>query len=537
MNDPLDDSSLRAAALKAERERLAARRAARRKREADHAAWRALGVEPEAIADVRQVLLELTTVAGEAAQDAVRSALDAPPAPDLRRAVADVLRSLAPSLAAAFLRDLQEMGFPLLEPHLVPAVRLLAQDELRPDQLAEAQKVSAGHAWTLYVDVLAVDAGREPVAPRLLVEKAPLMVVGRYLEDARREVYSDWWDVRPPEERAYLTARTRPELLTDQDVEALGWDEELHRRRLASGQGYEPGPDEDHIELFELITAAARGEVDVLDRLEELLPDENASVVRSVRRGAVTGTWAEDILADKGLWRLLARLLPDDRPVDPAAGPFFRWAAFWRAYELTKAGRFADAWAQIKKSAPPARAFAPLDKELQNLRAYLTLMREGAEEKKFLDHAVELLLPMKKDPVVGANLKWLRRRLRQTRNEREMKENPYLLLGVDQGVPTAVWKASWRRLRKRNSGDVDVVSKVNEAKDLIERLERAGSDGRAEIFTVPLRTERLSPGRGKPWKLLVPDPTPLPPPRTALPRTEVARLHAEALTAILDGVR
>src|SRR5690606_13892331 len=128
MNNPLDDSSLRAAALKAERERLAARRAARRKREADHAAWRALGVEPEAIADVRQVLLELTTVAGEAAKDAVRSALDAPPAPDFRRAVADVLRSLAPSLAAAFLRDLQEMGFPLLEPHLVPAVRLLAQD-------------------------------------------------------------------------------------------------------------------------------------------------------------------------------------------------------------------------------------------------------------------------------------------------------------------------------------------------------------------------------------------------------------------------
>ncbi|MDB4873121.1 MAG: hypothetical protein JWL97_4125, partial [Gemmatimonadales bacterium] len=511
-----DGSDARAMALEAERQRLAAKQARRAGAipSADLAAWHTVGVAADAVANVRHVLRELLAVAGPAAvaveYESIRACLQAGPDPGLGRTVAQLLRTLPGERTAEFLRDLQEVGLPLISADQLRTVRILAQPDDTADQLQEARSVDEEPQWRLFADTLAVSRGLEPAERRVFVEKAPLAAVDQYLERSKEGISSAWWRKRPVGERRYLTARTEPDQLTVDMVQALDWREELHRRRLSSGLGYEPEEGEERIELFDLLVAAGAGNTEVLDRLAALLPSENAAVVSAVRTGALLASWSPQVQDDRGLWMLLIRAWAPDDIIDPERSPFHKWAAWRRCYDLTLAGRFGQAWVQTQMFPMGGKPTAPIDKEIQNLRAYLTLVRDDLDEIKALNQAGALLQALAPHPIAKANYEWVRRRRNLTRNERGLGENPYLHLEVDHGAPTGVWKAAWRRLRKQHGDDIDLLSSINKAKDLIQALEYEAVDGRAQVFIIPLDPKRLNPQNGKPWKLLVPAARPLP---------------------------
>ena len=85
----------------------------------------------------------------------------------------------------------------------------------------------------------------------------------------------------------------------------------------------------------------------------------------------------------------------------------------------------------------------------------------------------------------------VRRQSQLTTNDRRPWENPYLILGVDHGAPPEVWKQAWRRTRAEKAHDIDQLSRVNEAKDMIMTLERDGTNGWGRGVHRPARCEDL----------------------------------------------
>ena len=259
-----------------------------------------------------------------------------------------------------------------------------------------------------------------------------------------------WWGDRAVDQRRYLALRTR--------------------------------------ELPDLIDAAVSGDATVLDQLEEVLPDGNAEALRRVRACAITGEWSADFYDDRGLWLLMFRLWAPAAPLSPDAGSFHRWAAFRLAYDLTLSCSYDAAWEQVSAFAVLPRPATRLQKEVENLRAYLALVRsEGSEPMR---QALEILRGIRNYKAGSANYEMARRQSKQTINERGSFENPYLVLGVEHGAQTAVWKRAWRRARAESGDDVDQLSRVNEAKDRITARER---DGAEPMFVVPLYADTLTP--------------------------------------------
>ena len=117
------------------------------------------------------------------------------------------------------------------------------------------------------------------------------------------------------------------------------------------------------------------GDVTVLRRLEERLPKGNAAVLRGLHAGAERGDWPAEFDNDRGLWLLMLRLWAPEGIIRPARSAFHRWAAFRRAYDLTLNGSFGTAWSQIAAFAAQSKPATRLQKEVENLRAYLMLVR------------------------------------------------------------------------------------------------------------------------------------------------------------------
>ncbi len=335
------------------------------------------------------------------------------------------------------------------DPVPLPALRALAYAAPRtlgPDALDG----DWGPAWRRFADVVRIIHGRVPEDPRDFVEHAPLSAVDAYVDLVDGEVDPSWWSGRVFDQRRYLALRTR--------------------------------------ELSHLIAAAVSGDVTVLDRLEEILPAGNAEALRRVRACAITGEWSPDFYDDRGLWLLMLRLWAPAGPLSPNAGSFHRWAAFRRAYDLTLTCSYDAAWEQVSSFAVLPRPATRLQKEVENLRAYLTLVR--GEDSDAMRQAMEILRGIRDYKAASANYEMVRRGSKQTINERGSFENPYLVLGVEHGAQTAVWKRAWRRARAESGDDIDQLSRVNHAKDRITARER---DGVERMFVVPLYADTLTP--------------------------------------------
>lgn len=335
------------------------------------------------------------------------------------------------------------------DPGPLPALRALAYADLRvldPDALDG----DWGSAWRRFADMVRITHGHVPEDPRDFVAHAPLPAVDAYVDLVDGEVDPSWWSGRAVEQRRYLALRTR--------------------------------------ELSHLVDAAVSGDVTVLNRLEEVLPAGNAEALRRVRACAATGEWSPDFYDDRGLWLLMLRLWAPTGPVSPKAGSFHRWAAFRRAYDLTLTHSYDAAWEQVSAFAVLSRPMTRLQKEVENLRAYLVLVRDGDNDP--MRQAMEILRNIRDYKASSANYEMVRRRSKQTINKRGSLENPYLVLGVEHGAQTAVWKRAWRRARAASGDDIDQLSRVNEAKDRITVRER---DGAERMFVVPLYADTLTP--------------------------------------------
>jgi hypothetical protein len=272
------------------------------------------------------------------------------------------------------------------------------------------------------------------------------------------------------------------------------------------------------------------GDVSVLDRLEEVLPAGIGEAVRRIRAGATTGQWSPDFYEVRELWLLMLCLWSPARPISPNAGSFHRWAAFRRAYDLTLSRSYGAAWEQVSSFEALPRPATRLQKEVENLRAYLILVRD--EDSEPIRQAMEILHGIRDYKADSANYELVRRQSKRTRNERGTFENPYLVLGVEHGAQAAVWRRAWRRARVKSGNDIDQLSRVNEAKDRITAREQNGIE---PMFFIPLYAETLTPYTQRAWVHLpwgpIPNST-----RDSLPQA-IDELRMEALLELIGTMR
>ena len=381
-------------------------------------AWRGLGVPAEAIDRVRAALRALASCTYAAAEpwasQVIMDALDGWPVAGVPIAAVELLRAMQGPGPAALACELQLAGLPIVPGNALSALQSLAQPSLNSVN-PDAMFAGWGPKWRCFADMALISASLKPLDPRGFVSQAPLPAVDVYVDVATELPEPHWWSNRPPEERRYLTARTRPVQLHEEDLAALGWWEEFHRRRYAQGLPYRAQEGGDS-ELFRLLDAAASGEISVLDRLTELLPPANAAAVRQLRAGAETAQWPIDFYSDRGLWLIMVRLWPPSQVIDPGRSPFHRWAAFRRAYDFTLERSFDAAWQQITAFTELSSPATSLQKEVENLRAYLTLI--GSAQTDALERAISLLKGIGGSRVASKNLQWARSRRRLTVNDR-----------------------------------------------------------------------------------------------------------------------
>jgi hypothetical protein len=542
----MPDAALRRTrAIELERVRLALRKTARQGDAIDTAAelaWQQLGVPVSALARVRSSLYDLASAAlrempvneDEAGTiDAiwvVKEALSEAPAEHLLSAVHDLLRAIPGTRSAILACELQAAGFKVFSSSALPAVRCLAEPSLGSVDVSSLCS-DWGPRWRRFADLALIITGRSPLDPGGFLSQAPIPAVDAYIETLGEPPHPEWWANRPPDERRYLTARTRPALLDADDLLTLGWWEEYHRRRYLQGLSYQAEEDADS-ELYRLLDVASHGDISVLDRLAELLPPDNASVIRQLQEGAAPHQWPVEFYEDRGLWLIMARLWAPGKVIDPARSAFHRWVAFRRAYDLTRERSFDAAREQINAFGEPPKVATPFQKEVINLRAYLTMIRSA---DKGLDEAIALLKGIRRSPQAGKNLAWLRKRKTVMVNEREPAENPYLVLKVAHGAPATGWRRSWMAIRSASKADMDALSAANEARDRILALERDELVDQGRVFMVPLDRQFITPHLIQPSPLLVPKPAPFPS-RTDEQRLSAAmdKLRQEALTEFLS---
>jgi hypothetical protein len=128
----------------------------------------------------------------------------------------------------------------------------------------------------------------------------------------------------------------------------------------------------------------------------------------------------------------------------------------------------------------------------------------------------------------------VQRQSQLTTNDRQPWENPYLILGVDHVAPPEVWKQAWRRIRTEKAHDIDQLSRVNEAKDMITTLERDGTNGWGQVLIVPLDAKTLRPFTEQVSRHLLPGPHPYPNRTRHLLAQAVEQLRSEAIRELLS---
>jgi hypothetical protein len=307
-------------------------------------------------------------------------------------------------------------------------------------------------------------------------------VIDDYLDRPSTEGQElDWRDRADADECRYLQARIDPASLSLDQVNELGWEEEARRRRFLAGEAVEDREDG----IYSLLNAVADGDLQALKSLVPLLPEPQANLATRLLNSEGPADIPIDMLNDRGLWPAYYELWGSpNEPVDPSMSDYHTWAAFDRAYGLVIKREFDLARDQLKNLAVLPRD-SPLRSEVINLRAYIAVIDDR------LVNARALLLKIDSDPVARANASWILRRIGQTTNERGLRENPYLFLGVDHGTPRSVWRKGWADLQHRFHDDINELSVIGDAKDMIVELERSEDpSGLRRVFVVPLDPAR-----------------------------------------------
>ncbi|MFC9285698.1 hypothetical protein [Streptomyces sp. NPDC057052] len=433
----------------------------------------------------------------------------------LVRAAADAAsRQDDPVTGVSLLVMAQDHGLDVFDGRLDDRARALLEDKPLP-LLGEP-----GSMWQIYQDDRRLTETNLP-APRqkALLANLPRPLLDDYIDE-------EWIGAVPERDgtsrAAYFRARLDPATLTDEEMDLLAWP--LERERREAGPGTEPGRDwpQDWRLLVRLQADDAKA---VEEEWTDLLPPTRKllDTLREVRR---TGEVPDDLLADDRLWVLLERLHPSVRSASNKR--FNGWVgvrtlirAVRQMYRAHLHGD--DETAEQRRRAALTMAARlrhhsqPVRWEAQNVQAYLRAGQEVAESLKLLEQDAEGRPPVR-EQLGGGAVATLRRNRSfledRQGGERDQPLNPYLVLGVPDGVGD--WKKAWRALRKEldDSGRV----RINRAKDMIEKAEREQRE--VPRFAVPLAPHRWNDPVGTSHRLELP-PEPLQ--RLTVPPTDSDR--------------
>ncbi|WP_158717613.1 MULTISPECIES: hypothetical protein [Streptomyces] len=446
--------------------------------------WRRAGVfGADAVRRVERLLTDLVNTASGQGEEpdwalgTLRQCLDGDPVAQLPSAVRALLDHRTADDTVTTMTVIHACGLPWLTPHgqtwlehlLGPGPAVLSR-EGRP---STSEDVSGAFAlqYALQQDELA--ALPRPVRDRVL-PWAPLGTVDDLIDagvvtrdDAPWERRSDPW------ERNYLRARLAPELVDRETAGAIGWQQYLRRERFLDGQDTES----EEGELYDLLQRAAEGDTNVLKELEYVLPRTLVLRLRHIKDGALTGNWEPDVLADRGLWRLMSALWEPKAAVQPRRSAFHALAALRHAYDCICAGELKRARAQVNRFLDHEDGDPLQYAEALNMSAYLALLDEDLNTALF---ALTRVVAIRQ--AAEPNLDLIKRRQATQRNDRPHPSNPYLELGLPN--QSVVWKQRYRDLRREFADDREEAARLNRAMRRIQQAEQR--EDWSDFFILPL---------------------------------------------------
>ncbi|MGW9494211.1 hypothetical protein ACWG5P_07415 [Streptomyces prasinus] len=492
--------------------------------------WRRAGVfGADAVHRVERLLgtlVDARSGGGEApdwALGTLRQCLDGDPLAQLPSAVRAVLENRAADATVTTMTLIHECGLPWLTPHgqawlehLMGSAPTALSRETRP---SVSEDVSGAFAlqYALRHDDLttlprAVYARILPWAPLGTLDD--LIDAGKVTRDDKP------WELRPDQqERDYLKARLAPALVDRRAAEAIGWQQFLQRQRFIDGEdtGGEAG------ELYDLLQRAADGDISVLKELEYVLPRALVLKLRHIQDGALTGNWEPEVLADRGLWRLMSALWEPKAAVQPRRSAFHAVAALRHAYDSLRTGDLKRARAQVSRFLDYVEGDPLQNAEAWNMSAYLALLDED------LDGAlISLTRVAGSQPAAEPNLDLVKRRQNTPRNDRPHPSNPYLELGLP--TQSTVWKQRYRDLRRQFADERGEAARLNRAMRRIQQAEQ--DEDWSDFFVLPL-DESMFMFPDDPPTTLVPPVEPMPRQTTPQAPDDVATIRRRAVADLL----
>ncbi|MFJ7946814.1 hypothetical protein ACIQ6K_24635 [Streptomyces sp. NPDC096354] len=347
----------------------------------------------------------------------------------------------------------------------------------------------ADSTWQLYADYerLRQHGDLPPEAQEQLLVRLPLPVVDDLIDTGcitSKAVPHD--GVRS----LYLQARLTPSRVDDSGLDALGWDSEKERRGFW--------------------LRLARGDVAVLDEPGFRGADEHA-LAAELRQIGESQVIPDGFAGREWLWCALERLAPQAQVNLRRSKRFTGWYMVRRLHRTLLAAHravlqqsrkegalFRRAW---EEATALERVWSVASWEAKNVLAYLLVVNGDGGPR--YDEALETLSPThgrgtREDALssIGrSNLESNRAVLRQLQQRWEDDHvlNPYVVLGVHDHAPEAVWKGQWRKLRAEL--DEDGEAAVNQAKDAIQAQERGHAA--VPVFTLALMPQTwAAPGVG-----------------------------------------
>ncbi|MCW1098065.1 hypothetical protein OJ963_29910 [Streptomyces sp. RS2] len=446
--------------------------------------WRRAGVfGADAVQRVERLLSDLVgTTPGEGeepdwALGTLRQCLDGDPVAQLPSAVRALLEHRTVDDTATAMTVIHACGLPWLTPHgQVRLEHLLGSGpDLVPREGRPSTSEDGSGAFALQY---ALRHNELTALPRLVQDRVlPWVPLGTVddLIDAGAVTRDDLpWERRSdPWERNYLRARLAPELVDRQTAEAIGWQQYLLRVRFLEGQDTES----EEGELHDLLQRAAEGDTSVLKQLEYTLPRPLVLRLRHIKDGALTGNWEPDILADRGLWRLMSALWEPKAAVQPRRSAFHALAALRHAYDCICAGDLKRARAQVNRFLDDEDGDPLQYAEALNMSAYLALLDEDLNTA-----LIALTRVAATQQAAEPNLDLLKLRQATPRNDRPHPSNPYLELGLPN--QSAVWKQRYRDLRREFVDDREEAARLNRAMRRIQQAEQ--QEDWSDFFILPL---------------------------------------------------
>lgn len=411
-------------------------------------------------------------------------------------------------LAAEVLVDLTTAGVLSLEPSTEAVLTSLALDIPRPAPEADDAYVT----WSLAARLV-----RDPAPVLLRSEHA---VLNRRLVDEalqRKALPPD--ALLAPDLDLYLTARTVPERLREEQVAALDWRDESVRRQLLHGSV--AGDVDGCSPVMVALARITRGEdvASALDLLEQHGNESQAVLARLLRQPCGTdGTVPAALQEDRSVWPLvLTRLgdrLTDVVRAEPEA-PFSQWAGL---VELRRSVYTRDPQYGLRISEPLVAVLTrnAHGVELRTGRAVLR-MHAG-------DHRGALRDAKKADQLGKSKI--TKRNLAIVGSERPADRlSPYLVLGMS-GDDARDWRDVHAALYRERWRHPEEAAALNWASAALEGV------GVPDLgwFTYPIReAPYVARGRG----LLRPVATPLPRLTDPLTTADLEDLRELAARSIL----